>query len=74
MAVGTNMEAELPSVLVAPVLAMAEGGGRVMAIIYLLKRDISHPFGDEDLDVLRCFCEVFGEVLSHTPPAGDQVR
>lgn len=56
LGVGSNLELELPSVLVSPVVSK----GQVVAVFYLTKRDISEPFGDEDQQIL----DNYGELVS----------
>lgn len=62
MAIGvaSNLEAEIPSVAVAPIIL----NGQVVAALYAVRRDLSRPFEQEDLEILQKLCEVLGKTLS----------
>ncbi|MNL78473.1 hypothetical protein D3C87_2048690 [compost metagenome] len=51
---GSNLELEIPSVLVAPIVV----DGKPQAILYLTKCDLACPFDEADLRKVTGFCQV----------------
>lgn len=59
-AAGSNLEVEIPSVLMTPVLS----DGRLAAILYLTKRDLNQPYDDAALQTLEACCATLAQGLS----------
>ncbi|HBN10210.1 MAG TPA: hypothetical protein DD435_16750 [Cyanobacteria bacterium UBA8530] len=62
MAIGlsSRLEVEIPSILVSPIVS----DGRVAAILYLTRWDISDPFSEEDLELLDAFCQMSCDLVA----------
>jgi GAF domain-containing protein len=61
MAIGlhSNLETEIPSLLVAPLHL----NGEIKALLYLTRWDISNPFDEASLELVEGFCEMLSRDL-----------
>jgi tetratricopeptide (TPR) repeat protein len=62
---GTNMEMEVSSVLLSPIRA----NGDVRALLYLVNRDLSEPYFEEDLEALSALALVTESAMAQLPTA-----